>query len=108
MNVICGCRQLATAAFDTVLGGSLDSVGRTAFQQLQTCTVNKKTMAGVAGRDKVCVPAASVATIGVKGHLRNTDENIPLITEPAYMPLTPGIAVLSTLVDSKSHILQSR
>ncbi|KAI3358312.1 hypothetical protein L3Q82_014755, partial [Scortum barcoo] len=46
------CRQLVTSEFDTVLGGTLDSGWRTAFQRMQTCTVEKKTLARIASRDK--------------------------------------------------------
>ncbi len=105
MNVIRRCRQLVTSEFDTVLGGTLDSGWRAAFQKIQSCTVERKTMARVAGRDRVRVPASSVATVMIKGHSKVEGKETQLLIEPVNTPLPPGLTVIPTLVDSKSHIL---
>lgn len=53
MNVIHRCQQQVNAEFETVLGGTLDSGWRNAFQQLHTCTFERKAMARVASRNQV-------------------------------------------------------
>lgn len=105
MNVIRRCRQLVTSVFDTVLGGNIDSGWRTAFQRMQTCTVGQRTLARIAGRDKVRVPAASVAAVLVKNHTKGVGKDVHLVIEAANTPLPPSVAVIPTLVDNKSHIL---
>lgn len=72
MNIISRCRQLVQSEFHTTLGGPLDKEWRTVFQQMQRCTVDKKAIARVAGRDMVHIPAASIATVTVKGNLKGS------------------------------------
>lgn len=61
-------------------------------------------MARVTGRDKVRVPAASVATVMVKGLSKGAGKETQLLMEPVNAPLPPGLSVIPTLVDCKSHI----
>lgn len=103
MNVIGRCQQQATSQFDTVLGGTLESGWRNAFQQLQTCRVERTAVARVAGRNRVRLPAASVATVMVRGHLLGAGQEAQLLIEPANTPLPPGVAVIPTLVANKGH-----
>ncbi|XP_067381076.1 uncharacterized protein [Channa argus] len=105
MNVIHKCRQLVVSEFDTVLEGTLDSGWRSAFQQIQTCIVERKIMARVLGRDKVRVPAESISTVMVKGHFSQIGTDTQLLIEPANAPLPPGVLVIPTLVDNKSRVL---
>ncbi|KAL6489612.1 hypothetical protein MHYP_G00033530 [Metynnis hypsauchen] len=103
MNVICRCRQLVAAEFDSVLGGSLDSGWRTAFQQIQVCCIERKVAARVAGRDKVRIPAASVSTVLVRGHTKTSGTFSQIIIEPVTTPQPPGLAVIPTLGTNTSH-----
>ncbi|KAL6462437.1 hypothetical protein MHYP_G00288590 [Metynnis hypsauchen] len=103
MNVICRCRQLVAAEFDSVLGGSLDSGWRTAFQQIQVCCIERKVAARVAGRDKVRIPAASVSTVLVRGHTKTSGTFSQIIIEPVTTPQPPGLAVIPTLGTNTGH-----
>lgn len=51
------------------------------------------------------VPAASVVTVLVKSHSKGAGKDAHLVIEPANTSLPPGVAVIPTLVESKSHIL---
>lgn len=104
MNIISKCRQLVHAEFDTTLGGTLDSEWRETFQQMQKSNVTTKaTIARVAGKDYVHVPAASVVTVMAKGLKEETAANVKMLLEPVHTPLPGGLLVVPTLVDSNSH-----
>lgn len=105
MNVIHRCQRLVNAEFDSTLGGSVDSGWRTAFQQIQVCSIERKATAQVAGKDKVRIPASSVSTVLVKGHTKSSDKSTQLIIEPVTTPLPPGLVVIPTLVSNASHVL---
>ncbi|KAL1007184.1 hypothetical protein UPYG_G00083180 [Umbra pygmaea] len=106
MNIISRCRQLVHAEFDTTLGGVLQSDWREVFQQMQRASsVKKATIARVAGRDSVHIPASSVATIMAKGlNGVSPSESSPMQLEPSNTPLPNGIIVIPTIVSSQGHL----
>lgn len=105
MNVVKKCRELVCAEFDTTLQGKLELQWREAFHRLQTAKVaDRLSIARVAGKDVVHVPALSAATVMAKG-LRTVGEEAPLLLlEPVNAPLPGGLVVVPTLVSSESHI----
>lgn len=105
MNIISRCRQLVCAEFDTTLEGKLDSDWRTAFQNLQRCTPEKKRMARIAGTNKVYVPAGSVVTVQVRGFAMKAECAGQWLVEPSNIPLPRGVIVMPTLVHPHSNLV---
>lgn len=105
MNIISRCRQLVHAEFDTVLGGNLDSDWRSAFQQVQKCTVTRRSVAKLAGRDGAHIPSASVVTVMAKGLPKVQEGDSLRLLELGNLTLPRGLVVLPTLVEASNNMV---
>lgn len=106
MNVISRCQQLMTTKDDTGLESFVDSGWRAAFQRvMQAIPRDRKVIARVAGKDKVRVPASSIATVLVKSCLAEEGRDVLLVVEPLNTQLPTGLALIPTLVHSKNRLL---
>lgn len=106
MNVIRRCRELAMAGFDSVLGGELNSVWREAFQRVQTCEIPGKTsVARLAGRDTVRIPAGSLYTVYARGPRRGPgDQTLRILEHSTNSVLPSGLILIPTLVEPDTPV----
>ena len=104
-NIAPKCRQLALTAFDTTLGGKLDSVWREAFHRVQGAELVEMTLtARVSGAQKTRVPASSVATVYARVNKRASDTNACWMLEPRNMLLPGGLIPVPTVVSFSSRV----
>uniref|UniRef100_A0A672FZX6 Gypsy retrotransposon integrase-like protein 1 n=1 Tax=Salarias fasciatus TaxID=181472 RepID=A0A672FZX6_SALFA len=105
MNIAKRCRQLVLTEFDTALGSELDSVWREAFHRVQeTEHGGRVSTARVVGKNKIRVPASSVATIHVRGPKQQPGSHPSMLLEPGNTPLPGGLMVIPTLTCYSSPV----
>ena len=109
MNIAKRCRQLMLSEVDTTLRGELDSVWREAFNRVQEAElIEKMSMARVASKHKVHVPASSVATVYARGRKTHTEGGTIMLLEPGNTPLPGGLIVVPTVISSNHDIFPVR
>lgn len=105
MNIIKRCKELAIASFDSTLGGELNAAWGEAFQRVQACEVlERSSIARLAGKNTVHVPASSVATVFARGLGKVSDDQTLMLLEPTNTLVPSGLVVVPTLVETDRHV----